>query len=46
MCSCKVEASEDAVGILAAKASKDAILDAIKSAESYKEYIAYKDISK
>jgi len=46
MCSCKVEASEDAIGILAAKASKDAILDAIKSAESYKEYIAYKDISK
>jgi len=43
MCSGKVDATQDSVGILAAHAAKDAILDAIKSAKSFEHYTAYED---
>lgn len=44
MCTGKVNASLDAVGILASKAVEYAILDAVKSTESFGCYIAAKDI--
>ena len=43
MCSGKVPAYQDAVSILAARAAEAAILDAVKSAETYGDYLSYKD---
>ena len=43
LCSGKITASLDAVGILAARAAEAAILDAVKSAETYGEYLSYKE---
>lgn len=45
MCNGEVEASPDAAGILAAAAVEGAILDAVKSAETFGDYISYKDFS-
>jgi len=44
MCSGKVDATQDAVGILAAHATKEAILNAVKSAKSYGQYPAFEDV--
>ncbi len=44
LCSGKVAASLDSVGILAAHAVQTAILDAVKSAESYGTYLSYKEM--
>lgn len=43
MCTGEVNASLDAVGILACKAIENAIIDAVKSAESFGGYVAAKD---
>lgn len=43
LCSGKVQASPDSVGILAMYAAEYAILDAVKSASSYGEYLSYGD---
>ncbi len=45
MCTGEVEATLDAVGILACKAVEHAILDAVRSADSYGGYVAAKDFS-
>ncbi|MDF2512132.1 MAG: peptidase family [Herbinix sp.] len=45
MCSGEINASLDAVGILACKAVECAIMDAVKSAESFGGYVAAKDFS-
>ena len=44
LCSGKVKTSPDAVGILAQKASEQAIYDAVKSAETYRDYLSFKDL--
>lgn len=43
LCSGKVQASSDSVGILAAHAAQTAMLDAVKSADTYVDYISYKE---
>ena len=43
LCSGKVAATPDAVGVLAVHAAEAAILDAVKSAESYGDYLSYRD---
>ena len=43
MCSGKVPAFQDAVSILAAHAAEAAILDAVKSAETYGSYMSYSE---
>jgi L-aminopeptidase/D-esterase-like protein len=43
MCSGKVAATPDSVGILAAHAAEAAIVDAIKSASTYGDYLSYAD---
>jgi L-aminopeptidase/D-esterase-like protein len=43
MCSGAVQSSQDAVGILASHAVESAILDAVKSARTYGEYLSYAD---
>lgn len=43
MCSGQVSAALDAVGILACRAAEAAIIDAVKSAETYGPYLAWKD---
>lgn len=43
LCSGKVETSPDAVGILAAHAAEAAIIDAVKSAKSYGDYLSYQE---
>lgn len=43
LCSGKVETSMDAVGILATHAAEAAIIDAVKSADSYGDYLSYKE---
>lgn len=45
MCTGEVEATLDAVGVLACRAVEKAILDAVRSAESYGGYPAYKSFS-
>ena len=42
----KVDTTIDALGILAEHAVSEAIIDAVKSAESYGDYISYKDYVK
>lgn len=44
LCSGQIETSADAVGILAEHAAAAAILDAVKSAQSYQQYRAFRDI--
>lgn len=44
LCSGKVRASQDAVGILAAHAAQAAIFDAVKSAVSYGTYLSYREL--
>jgi L-aminopeptidase/D-esterase-like protein len=44
LCSGKVKATPDAVGILAVHAAQSAILDAIKSAESYGTFLSYQEL--
>lgn len=44
LCSGRVKASLDAVGILASHAVEKAIADAVKSAESYDKYISYRAV--
>ena len=46
LCGGQVFASPDAVGILAAHAAQDAILDAVKSAESFGSFLSWKDLAK
>lgn len=43
LCSGKVQASADSVGILAAHAAQAAIIDAVKSARTYGYYLSYED---
>lgn len=43
LCSGRVHASPDAVGILATHAAEAAILNAVKSAKTYGEYLSYED---
>ena len=43
LCNGKIQASLDSVGILATHAAEAAILDAVKSAETYQPYISYKE---
>jgi len=43
LCSGNVCATLDSVGILAAHAVQNAILDAVKSADTFEDYISYKD---
>ena len=43
MCSGKIAATPDSVGILAARAAEAAIVDAVKSAASYGDYLSYAD---
>ena len=43
LCSGKIQATADAVGILAARAAETAILDAIKSAATYGDYLSYQE---
>ncbi len=43
LCSGKVSATPDSVGILAAHAAEAAIVDAIKSAATYGDYLSYAD---
>ena len=43
MCSGKVAATPDSVGILAAHAAEAAIVDAVKSAATYGDYLSYAD---
>lgn len=43
MCSGKVKADLNAVGILARRAAEEAILDAVRSAESFGTYMSYKE---
>lgn len=44
LCSGKVDATQDAVGILAVHAAESAILDAVKSAETYGDYLSYQEL--
>ena len=46
LCSGQTETSIDAVGILAEYAASAAIVDAVKSARSYKHYLAFREIEK
>ena len=46
MCTGEVSATLDAVGILAAAAVEEAILNAVKSADSFGEFAAFKDLYK
>lgn len=46
LCSGQVETSPDAVGILAAHAAEAAIIDAVKSAASYGDYLSYQERSR
>ncbi len=46
LCTGQVAAARDAVGILAARAAEAAILDAVKSAETYGPYLAWQDLAK
>ena len=41
----RVETSRDALGVLAEKASAAAMLDAVRSAETYGEYLAFRDLA-
>ena len=41
----RVETSQDALGVLAEKASAAAMLDAVRSAETYGEYLAFRDLA-
>lgn len=43
LCSGKVQASPDSVGILAAHAAEGAILNAVRSSETYGEYLSHKE---
>lgn len=43
LCSGRVQASPDAVGILGAHAAEAAIIDAVKSAQSYGDYLSYQE---
>lgn len=43
LCSGKVPTSPDSVGILAVHAAQAAILDAVKSAKSYGDYLSYRE---
>lgn len=42
LCSGHIEVSQDALGILAERAAMEAIIDAVKSAETYGGYLSYK----
>lgn len=44
LCSGKIKASPDSVGILAVHAAQAAILDAVKSAETYGDYLSYREL--
>lgn len=46
LCSGRVEASFDAIGVLAVHAAQEAILDAVKLAETYGEYLSLEDFWK
>lgn len=46
LCSGKVQTSPDAVGILAARAAEAAILNAVKSADTYDSYLSYNERSR
>lgn len=46
LCSGRVNASADSVGILAAHAAQDAIIDAIKSARTHGNYLSFEDRSR
>ena len=45
LCSGRIDVSQDALGVLAEKASMEAIIDAVKSAETYGGYLSYKDLN-
>ena len=46
MCSGRVTATPDSVSVLAARAAEAAILDAVKTADAYGEYLSYKERQK
>ncbi len=43
LCSGQVETSPDAIGVLARHAAEEAIIDAVKSARTYGDYLSYQD---